>query len=310
MFLASVPTPELIRRVAVGSVVTIGAYDGLHLGHQKLLTQVVKEARKRNVPSVVVSFEPTPKEYFAGDSPPARLMRFREKFTALEKAGVDIFYCPRFGKAMTVIKADTFIRQLLIQTLNVRHLVIGDDFRFAARREGNIELLRRAGRALDFSVEQVASVTIGGERISSSAIRLALQAGDMQRAHQFLGRPYGMSGKVIRGEKLGRQLGYPTANVNLNRRLSPVLGIFAVRVSGLDGEPLDGVASVGTRPTFMGTKPLLEVHIFDFDRDIYGCQIQVDFIARLRDEEKFDDVQELIKQMDRDSDAAREILAA
>lgn len=310
MYLASNPTTKLIRQVSAGSVVTIGAYDGLHLGHQKLLARVVSEARRRVLPAVVMSFEPTPKEYFAGDSPPARLMRFGEKFEALADAGIDVFYCPRFNEAMTAIKADTFVRQLLIHALNVRYLVIGDDFKFAAHREGNTELLIRAGDALGFGVEQVGSVTVAGERVSSTAIREALEKGDLQHARLLLGRDYRMSGKVIQGESMGRKLGYPTANVNLKRRLSPVLGIFAVRVSGLGNRVLDGVASVGTRPTFMGTKPLLEVHIFDFNEDIYGRRIHVDFIARLRSEEKFNDVQALVEQMHRDSAAARAILAA
>jgi len=310
MYLVSKPNRGLFERVANGSVVTIGAYDGMHVGHQRLLARVVDEARSRGVPAVVMSFEPTPKEYFSRGTPPARLMRFREKFEALRDAGVDIFYCPHFNEEMREIRADTFVRQLLVHGLNTRHLVIGDDFRFAVRREGNIELLERVGKALDFSVEQVASVTVDGQRVSSTAIREALQQGDLEKARRFLGRYYAMSGKVVRGAKLGRKLGYPTANVNLNRRLSAVLGIFAVRVVGLRDRPLDAVASVGTRPTFAGDKPLLEVHIFDFDEDIYGRYISVEFIARLRDEEKFDNVEALVQQMHRDSAAAREILAA
>ncbi len=310
MYLASVPNRELYDLVAGGSVVTIGSYDGIHLGHQKLLSRVVEEAAARRLPAVVMSFEPTPKEFFAQDAPPTRLMRFREKFEALAAAGIDIFHCPRFNEAMKGIRADTFVRQLLIHTLNVRHLVIGDDFRFAARREGDIDLLLRAGKALDFRVEQIGSVTVDGQRVSSTAIREALQRGDMEQARNLLGHYYRMSGKVIRGERIGRDLGYPTANVHLQRRLSPVLGIFAVRVFGLGEEARDGVASVGTRPTFDGTKPILEVHVFDFDEDIYGRRIEVEFVARLRDTEKFDDVEQLVEQMHRDSAAAREILAA
>lgn len=310
MLLASQPTTDLIRRTAAGTVATIGAYDGLHLGHQKLLSRVVEEARARGVPSVVMSFEPTPKEFFSADTPPARLMRFREKFEALAAAGIDIFYCPRFNQAMTGVRAAEFIRCLLVQTLNMRHLVVGDDFRFAAGREGTVALLERVGRALDFTVEQVGSVVVDGVRVSSTVIREALASGDLPLATRLLGRYYRMSGKVIRGEQLGRELGYPTANVNLNRRQSPVHGIFAVRVSGVGKEPRDAVASVGTRPTFHGTKPLLEAHIFDFDEDIYGRYIHVDFIARLRDEEKFSDAAALVEQMHRDSAAAREILAA
>ncbi len=297
-------------RVREGSVVTIGAFDGLHRGHQKLLDGALSAGERLGVPTVVMSFEPTPKEFFAGDSPPARLMRFREKFDALAQAGVDIFFCPRFDSAMRDIAADTFIRQLLVHTLNVRELVIGDDFHFARKREGNVASLKRAGAALDFSVSQVSSVVVGGERVSSTAIRDALWSGDMQRAGRLLGRPYRMSGRVIPGQSLGRDLGYPTANVNLQRRQSAVMGIFAVRVHGIDGAPLDGVASVGTRPTFDGVKPLLEVHIFDFNRDIYGRYIHVEFIARLREERKFDSADALIEQMHIDSRQAREILAA
>jgi riboflavin kinase/FMN adenylyltransferase len=296
-------------RVANGSVATIGSFDGFHLGHQALLGHVLEEAASRDMPAILMSFEPTPKEFFGADKPPARLMRFREKFDALSAAGVDIFFCPRFNNEMKSISATTFIRQILIHALNVRHLVIGDDFRFAQDREGHLDMLQRAGRALGFSVEQMSSVIKDGERISSSAIRDALWSGDLDLATRYLGRHYRMSGKVNYGDRVGRKLGYPTANVNLDRKQSAVSGIFAVRVSGRDWGPLDAVASVGTRPTFGGTKPLLEVHVFDFDQDIYGEYIHVDFIARLRSEEKFAEVDMLIEQMDKDSGKAREILA-
>lgn len=297
------------NRVACGSVATIGSFDGFHLGHQALLGHVLKEAKAREMPSILMSFEPTPKEFFLADRPPARLMRFREKFDALSAAGVDIFFCPRFNDEMKNVSATAFIRQILVHTLNVRHLVIGDDFRFAQDREGHLDMLQRAGGSLGFTVEQMPSVIAGDERISSSAIRDALWNGDLDLATKYLGRHYRMSGRVNYGERVGRRLGYPTANVNLDRKQSAVMGIFAIRVSGKDWGPLDAVASVGTRPTFGGIKPLLEVHIFDFDRDIYGEYIHVDFIARLRNEEKFADVDMLIEQMDRDSAMAREILA-
>jgi len=298
------------ERVAAGSIATIGSFDGLHLGHQALLNHVVGESRRRGLPAVVMSFEPTPKEFFLSDRPPARLMRFREKFEALEAARIDIFFCPRFNAAMRDIAADAFIRQILVHALNVRHLVIGDDFRFAQDRQGHLDMLRRAGRVLDFTVEQMSSVVVDGQRVSSSVIRDALWTGDLPLAGRLLGRPYRMSGRVIPGEKMGRVLGYPTANVNLNRKQSAVMGIFAARVSGRRWGPLDAVASIGTRPTFEGTKPLLEVHIFDFDKDIYGEYIHVDFVARLRGEEKFDNVDALVEQMHRDSALARQILAA
>ncbi len=296
--------------VANGSVATIGSFDGLHLGHQKLLQHVLDEAKSKNVPSIVMSFEPTPKEFFAQGSPPARLMRFREKFEALAGFGVDIFYCPRFDEAMKNIAADTFIRQILVHAMNIRYLVVGDDFRFAQDRVGHLKTLQRAGDALHFNVAEMSSVVSRDERVSSTAIRDALWKGDLECAGRLLGRHYRMSGKVIEGSRLGRKLGYPTANVNLNRRQSAVMGIFAVRVSGQKWGPLAAVASVGTRPTFDGSIPLLEVHIFDFDKNIYGEYIHVDFVARLRSEEKFDDVEELIEQMHRDSAQARKILAA
>ena len=303
--LVDMPHPIL----AGGSVVTIGAYDGLHLGHRQLLERVVCSARRRSMPAVLMSFEPTPKEFFSAVKPPARLMRFREKFEELANAGIDVFYCPRFARAMREIPAADFIRRILIHGLNTRHLVVGDDFHFARRREGGVEHLARAAAALDFELEQVPSVIADGVRVSSTAVREALATGDLKRATTLLGRPYRMSGKIVAGEKLGRKLGYPTANVDLRRRQSAVIGIFAVRVHGLDGGPRDAVASVGSRPTFNGSKPLLEVHVFDFDSDIYGRYIHVDFIARLRDQQKFDSADELVAQMHVDADNARSILA-
>ena len=295
--------------LAQGSVVTIGAYDGLHLGHQRLLERVTAASKSSGMPAVVMSFEPTPREFFAGDSPPARLMRFREKYDALAAQGVDIFYCPRFDAQMRDIAAADFIRRILIHGLRVRHIVVGDDFQFARRREGTLQHLRRVQHALDFEIEQVTSVVVDGIRVSSTAIRDALWSGDMRLATALLGRPYRMSGRVVRGESVGRSLGYPTANVDLRRRQSAVMGIFAVRVHGLDGGPKDAVASVGDRPTFGGKKPLLEVHLFDFDEDIYGRYIHVDFVARLRGQEKYERVEDLVAQMHRDADNARSALA-
>ena len=303
--LSDIPFAELRE----GSVVTIGAYDGLHLGHEQLLHRVRMAADEFKRPSVVMSFEPTPKEFFGGDKPPARLMRFREKYDSLAAHGIDIFYCPRFDEEMRSISADDFIRRILIHGLAARHIVVGDDFHFARRREGTIEHLQRASAALGYHVEQVPSIIVDGQRVSSTAIRDALWSGELELATALLGRPYRMSGKVVIGERVGRSLGYPTANVDLRRRQSAVMGIFAVRVQGLAGGTRDAVASVGTRPTFNGTKPLLEVHIFDFDQDIYGAYIHVDFIARLRGQVKYDEVEELVAQMHRDADNAKSVLA-
>lgn len=296
--------------LANGSVVTIGAFDGLHLGHQALLDAVIQKSGELGLPSIVMSFEPTPREFFGGNKPPARLMRFREKFDSLADYGIDLFYCPRFGPAMRAIAADAFVRKVLVHGLNVRQVVVGDDFRFASRREGSIETLQRCKKALQFDVQQIPSVQVDGVRTSSTVIRQALHDGDVRLATALLGRPYRMSGRIIKGRQVGRTLGYATANVDLRRRRSAVMGIYAVRINGLPEGPLDGVASVGTRPTFNLTKPLLEVHMFDFDREIYGEYIHVDFIAHLRDEVKFESVDELVAQMHLDAENARSVLAS
>jgi riboflavin kinase/FMN adenylyltransferase len=237
-------------------------------------------------------------------------MRFREKFAALAEYGVDIFYCPRFNSTMRGIRSDAFIRQILVHGMNARHIVVGDDFHFAKKREGSVDDLLRTSNALQFDVDQVSSIIKDGIRVSSTAIRSALADGELSRATSLLGRPYRMSGRIIQGRQVGRTLGYSTANVDLRRRQSAVLGIFAVRVSGLEEGYLDGVASVGTRPTFDLVKPLLEVHLFDFDRDIYGEYIHVDFISHIREEKKFDSIDELVAQMNKDTENARSILAA
>jgi riboflavin kinase/FMN adenylyltransferase len=304
--LGDLPYPEL----DAGSVVTIGAYDGIHLGHEQLLERVRHVAADSGLTAVVMSFEPTPKEFFGGERPPARLMRFREKFDSLDAHDIDLFYCPRFAAPMRDIPAADFIRRVLVHGLNARYLVVGDDFHFARRREGSIEHLNAVAPVLDFDVEQVPSVVVNGVRVSSTAIREALGRGDMDTATKLLGRPYRMSGKIVKGDRVGRTLGYPTANVDLRRRQSAVMGIFAARVHGLEGGPHDAVASVGSRPTFAGTKPILEVHIFDFDRDIYGEYIHIEFIAWLRAQVKFDLVEDLVAQMDVDADNARSALAS
>ena len=303
--LVDLPYAEL----AGGSVVSIGSFDGLHVGHRQLLDRVISKSRELGVPSIVMSFEPTPKEFFSAANPPARLMRFREKFAALEEYGIDIFYCPRFNSAMQGIRAAAFIRQILVHGMNARHIVVGDDFHFARKREGSIDDLVRASSALQFDVDRVPSIIKDDVRVSSTAIRSALADGNVPRATSLLGRPYRMSGRIIRGRQVGRTLGFATANVDLRRRQSAVLGIYAVKVSGLLEGCVDGVASVGTRPTFDLRKPLLEVHLFDFDRDIYGEYIHVDFIAYLRGEEKFESVEELVAQMSKDVENVRSILA-
>ncbi len=308
---------RLIRRtrsepggLAKGCVATIGTFDGVHIGHQRILARVVDIARQRDLPSLVFSFEPTPREFFSRTSPPARLTRFREKFEALNDLGIDWFFCPPFDAAMEGMQPDEFIDRFLVGVLDVRHLVVGDDFRFARKRQGTIDTLKTAGQRLGFGVERVSSVMTDGMRVSSTAIRQCLATGDMAGARRLLGRYYRMTGRVVGGKRLGKRLGYPTANVNLHRRACPVAGVFAVRVVGLGDAPMDAVASVGTRPTVEGVELLLEVHIFDFDRDIYGEYISVDFVAWLRKEIRFPDLDSLCEQMDRDAEQARSLLSS
>ncbi|MBT8442265.1 MAG: bifunctional riboflavin kinase/FAD synthetase [Gammaproteobacteria bacterium] len=291
------------------SVATIGTFDGVHVGHRRIIERVLSVAAERGLPSVVLSFEPTPREYFTRGTPPARLTRFREKFERFEQLGLDWFFCPPFDADMANLEPAEFIGRLLIDTLNVRHLVVGDDFVFARNRAGTVKHLHAAGAEQGFSVEQVHSVVEQGVRVSSTEIRRALADGDMGRAGLLLGEPYSITGRVVDGRKLGKVLGFPTANVNLHRRECPIAGIFAVRVRGVGEERLDGVASIGTRPTVEGVEPILEVHIFDFDRDIYGEYISVEFVGKLRDEEKFPSLESLTEQMHIDANNAREVLS-
>jgi len=292
-----------------GCVATIGVFDGLHVGHQAMLRGVLKHARAHSLPATVVSFEPTPREYFAGERAPARLSKLREKFEALAAFGMDRFVCLRFDAHMRAVSPTRFIDEVLVRGLAVRHLVVGHDFRFARDREGTVDTLREAGRRHGFSVEKIEPFLVDGERVSSSLVRSALAAGDLVRAALLLGRPYRMSGRVVEGEKLGRRLGFPTANLRLHRTVVPLWGVFAVRVHGIETTPLDGVASLGTRPSVNGREPLLEVHVFGFEGKLYGRHLAVDFIARLREERWFPTLDALVEQMRNDAAAARRILA-
>jgi riboflavin kinase/FMN adenylyltransferase len=289
-------------------VVTIGVFDGLHVGHREILARTKADAAVAGCRSLVFSFEPTPKEFFAPATAPARLTRFRERFEQLDACGIDELFCPRFASVKDFTPTE-FIDELLVGGLRARHVIVGDDFRFGADRRGGIEELRAAGERHGFAVTEVPPVFYGGRRVSSTAIREALQTGDLAAAKAMLGRDYSMSGRVVRGLGLGRKLGFPTANVNLKRLRAPVDGIFAARVTGLDDGPLDGVASVGTRPTIGGGAALLEVLLFDFDRDIYGEYITVHFVKRLREERRFADLAALKQQMHADVAAARAALS-
>jgi len=295
-----------------GCVLTIGNYDGLHLGHQAMLRTLRQHAARLNVPAAVMCFEPSPLEFLSSQRPgsvmPARLSRFREKFQNLAAYGVDRMMCVRFDARMQEVTAQAFVENILVNGLGVRWLVVGNDFRFAHARQGNTALLREMGPRFGFGVEEMAPYLVDSVRVSSSLVRDALAAGDMACAAKFLGRPYRMSGKVIAGQKLGRTLGFPTANLRLHRRTIPMTGIFAVRVSGPGLNAAPGVASLGTRPTVNGREPLLEAHVFDYAGDLYGKNLHVDFIARLRDELKFPNLDAMVVQMNEDARQAREIL--
>jgi riboflavin kinase/FMN adenylyltransferase len=291
-----------------GSVVTIGNYDGVHRGHQHMLAAVREHAVRLGVPATVITFEPTPREFFEGGTAPSRLMRLREKVEALPLYGVDRMVVLRFDKRMQGMGAQEFVERLLVQGLGVQHMVVGHDFHFARRREGTIATLREAGARHGFEVQEVGQFLVDGERVSSSLVREALGRGDLARAEQLLGRPYRMAGRVRRGQQLGRKLGYPTANLALHRKVVPLWGIFAVRVSGAGLVDHPAVVSLGTRPTINGTDPLLEVHVFDWEGDLYGRYLDVDFVQRLRDEKRFESLDALVAQMHRDAAQARAVL--
>lgn len=289
-----------------GCVVTIGNFDGVHLGHQEVLAQVVDKAAQLSLPSVLMTFEPYPSEYFQQENLPPRLTRFREKIEVLRRFAVDHVLNLRFNDWLCNLSADEFIRQILVERLQVKYLVIGDDFRFGKGRSGDFAMLAEAGKRFGFEVARMHTFEIGAERVSSTRIRQALGGGDLGFAEQLLGRPYRMSGRVAHGDKRGRTIGFPTANIHLHRRASPVSGVYAVEMYGLPGEPVAGVANVGIRPTVNGTRAQLEVHLFDFSADIYGRHVQVEFRRKLREEQRFESFEALKAQIETDARQARE----
>ncbi len=291
--------------VALPTVLAIGNFDGVHLGHGALIERLVAVAKSRGLTPAALTFEPHPREFFAPDSAPARLTTLREKLELLADCGVELTMACRFDAAFAALDAERFVENILVAALRVRHLVIGDDFRFGRERRGDFSLLQAAGGAHGFSVEAMPSVVVDGGRVSSSAVREALAAGDMERAARLLGRPYVIDGKVIHGDKIGRQLGFRTANIRIKHNPLPMAGVFCVEVGGLGDTPRPGVANLGVRPTLGGTRPLLEIHLFDFDRDIYGAHLAVRFVHKLRDEQRFPNFDALRAQIAADAVAAR-----
>jgi riboflavin kinase/FMN adenylyltransferase len=291
-------------------VASIGNFDGVHLGHQAVIGQLAEKAAALNLPTTLITFEPTPAEYFSGVNAPARLTTFREKYVTLKRFAIDRILVLPFNQRLASMAADDFIQKILIEGLAVRYLVVGDDFRFGKDRTGDFHLLRQSGKENDFTVVSMPSFRVDGERVSSSAIRQALADGNFDRAERMLGRHYHMTGKVAHGEKRGQQWGFPTANINMKRKVIPLRGIFAVEVFGLDREPLFGVANLGTRPTVGGMRTLLEVHLFDFDEQIYGRRINVVFRHKIREEIRFESFDELKDQIALDVISAREYFSA
>ena len=291
-----------------GSVVCIGAFDGLHLGHRALVRQAAGRAQALGVPLVALSFEPLPREFFAPTAPPPRLTLPRAKFEGLCALGADAVGLLRFDAAMARMSAEDFVREVLVGRLRAREVWVGPGFRFGHARRGDLSTLQALGAGLGFTAHAIEPVALDGERVSSTRVRTALQAGDFALATRLLGRPYAIGGHVVRGAQLGRTLGYPTANLRFDRKAPALSGIYAVRVHGVAAQAWPAVGSFGTRPTVDGREPLLEAHLFDFSGDLYGRRIEVEFVARLRDEEKFPDLPTLVAQMHRDADEARALL--
>ena len=288
------------------TVLTIGNFDGVHLGHRALLKRLTDAAKTEDLLPTVVTFEPHPREYFAPDSAPARLSTLREKLEMIADEGIATAYVGHFNARFAALSAEEFIERILVGCLRVSHLIIGDDFCFGAGRRGDFAMLQQSGEHFGFRVDAMGSVTLDGERASSSAVRNALAAGRMEHAARLLGRPYSIDGRVVHGEKMGRQLGFATANIRIKHDKPPLTGVFAVEVHGLPDGPHRGVANLGIRPSAnQVARPLLEVHLFDFARDIYGAHLNVRFVHKIRDEARFPNLNALKAQIALDAESAK-----
>jgi len=295
------------RQLLQSSVVTIGNFDGLHLGHQALVDRCKSLADGKR-PVGVVTFEPLPEAWFRPESAPARLMSVSQKLEYLANHGVDLVWIMRFDRSLAAQSADDFIQKVLIEVLAASDVVVGEDFHYGKNRQGNTDTLVKAGEKYGFGVCTIATLEVDGRRVSSTVIRECLAAGELGKAAYLLGRPFTMRGRVIRGRQLGRQLGYPTANLSLITAPSPLMGVFAVRARWGDNIWRDGVANLGTRPAIGGGDFMVEVHLFDFDGDLYGRRLEVAFVEKLRDEANFADIDDLVVQMREDERRARKCL--
>ncbi|CAM4254587.1 bifunctional riboflavin kinase/FAD synthetase [Pseudoalteromonas byunsanensis] len=294
-----------IRPHHFGCVLTIGNFDGVHLGHVEVLKGLKQDAQLYGLPSTVMLFEPQPQEFFAKEKAPARLTRLRDKLVLLSKLGIDRVICVSFNAKFASQQAESFIEQVLINKLGVKALTVGDDFRFGRARQGDFTMLQRLGKVHGMHVKSTESFRRDDHRVSSTLIRQALSEGELDKAHQMLGHTYSISGRVIHGWKKGRELGFRTANIALKRQVNPVRGVFAVRAT-VAAVQYNGVANVGNKPTLNGTKALLEVHLFDFNQDVYGHFMQVELIKKLRNEQKFDTLEQLTAQISEDVAAAKQ----
>ncbi|MGH8551542.1 MAG: bifunctional riboflavin kinase/FAD synthetase [Methylococcales bacterium] len=298
-----------LPKLEQGCALTIGNFDGVHRGHQAVISKLAEKARELNLPVVVMLFEPQPIEYFRPETTPARLSRLRDKVMLLQTLPVNYLLILRFNHALSRLSSAEFVRKILADGLNTKYLVVGDDFRFGYQRSGDYELLKSLAARFGFTVENTGSHSIDGERVSSTLIRDALAAGDLDRAKRFLGRPFSINGKVIQGNQNGRAIGFPTANIAILHKNPPVRGVFAVTMTRFRNREWAGVANVGVRPTFGGRSVFfLEVHLFDFESNLYGSFVEVHFHEKIRDEIRFGSVGELQQRIRQDVVAAREIL--
>ncbi|MBN2866146.1 MAG: bifunctional riboflavin kinase/FAD synthetase [Thiotrichales bacterium] len=303
---------DLVKQArSKGCVLTIGNFDGLHLGHQQVLQAVISEAKKRNLPSVVMMFEPLPIEFFAPNQAPVRLMNLREKLQAFQTTDIDYVLLVRFNAKFAGLSAQQFVEQVLLDGLNVKHLVVGDDFRFGKQRKGDFAYLNQQGQQHGFSVTDMP--TYGVEcsenfrhRVSSTRVRAALAKPDLDEAQDLLGKPFKFNGRVIHGQKLGRTIGFPTLNLNPKRLQMPVMGVYAVTVDGIAEQPWPGVANLGLRPTVDGVRPSIEVHLFNWNQDLYGKHVDVTLEKHIRPEMKFDGLEMLKNQIQLDAETAKQ----
>jgi len=295
-----------------GCAATIGTFDGLHLGHKRIIHSLKAVSETYGVPTLVMLFEPQPKEFFSPDKAPARLANLREKLQDLQAHGVDYVLCLPFNQSLRSMSADAFIQEILVKALSIRHLIVGDDFRFGCDRSGDYQLLREAGEKYGFEVQDTPTHELDAERISSTRIRTELAANNLPRAVHMLGRRYRMSGRVAYGRQLGRLLDTPTANVMVHRKKLPMTGVYAVYATVEEsGEKYHGVANIGVKPTVTGdARPSLEVHIFDFDGSLYHRHLTVEFLHKIRDEKKFDGIDALRAAIENDKQSARQYFSA